>query len=62
MYTLYINAYQKEPCTDIKKAIISIASNKDKTYYLIGSLDDLKNFDLLKHSNLNIYLHKWHRK
>lgn len=46
MDTLSINAYQKEHCTDINKTIISIASNKDKTYYLIGSLDDLKNFDI----------------
>ena len=62
MDTLSINAYQKESCTDINKAITYIALNKGNTCYLIGSLDDLKNFDLLKHSNINIYLHKWHRK
>lgn len=60
--TLSIDGYQKESCTDINKAITYIALNKCNTCYLIGSLDDLKNFDLLKHSNLNIYLHKWHRK
>ena len=60
--TLSIDGYQKESCTDINKAITYIALNKGNTCYLIGSLDDLKNFDLLKHSNINIYLHKWHRK
>ena len=46
MDTLAINGYKREHCTDINKAIASIALNNGKTCYLIGSFDDLKNFDI----------------